>query len=321
MKFEQKFARHILSRVRSRVARVARVATYLSCISVGLGLVGARVLYADVREGTVRLGKTLDRFSDLTPGADAILLNGATMHIATAFSQETPSAVLDRYEKECADHPGVLGQAIREIVATKEAAAAAAPGALKVGVVRDADEHGGMVVCFTGEPPSGPAPVSDRVHRFLATHDVSVFGNVRYVTVEALAEGRTRVRTIWTDGPVPIDAMFPKEGDAPGSDSPLAPRPRAARRIVAAAAEGEPYAVRIYRSAAPAAELRRFYDDEMAQRGFTRAAAEGTADGAAYVRDDGAMALVAIGEADGATTVSVVDGGRGGIATVTAEAR
>src|SRR5258708_21096051 len=149
------------------------------------------------------------------------------MHIATTFTGETPVAVLDRYEHECADRPGILGRAIRELVSTPAGSRAAPPGALRVGVVRDADQRGGMVVCFAdGDAAPGAAgSVPDRLRTFLATHDLSVFGALRYVTVEPASDGRTRVRTIWTEGPLRIDAMFPKEGDAPGGDSILAPRP------------------------------------------------------------------------------------------------
>jgi hypothetical protein len=310
MIFEQRFARRLVAKGMALAARTLRVTMYCVFGFGCLALLGAHVAQGDISEASIRLGKTLERFSDLTSDSSGVLLNGATMRLATAVTDEPVEAVLDRYEKECKDRPGVLSRAIREAVAARLGSGAGVPpGAMRLGVVRSSNGQGGMVVCFADDRPSAEMPSAlDHVRAFLRTHDLAAFGSLRYAMAHVTPDGRTRVRTIWTEGPLPIDSMFPAQGDAPGSDSALAPRPPDSRRLVAAAAQGEPYAVRTYRSTAAADDVRAFYDDEMARRGFSRAETEPGVTGAAYVRDGGLMVFVAFGEADGATTVTVVDG-------------
>jgi hypothetical protein len=90
--------------------------------------------------------------------------------------------------------------------------------------------------------------------------------------------------------------------------------------MVAAAAMGMPYGVRLYQSTASANEVRSFYDAELARRGFERAPADDGVQGAAYTREDGAMVIVAVGQGETSTSVSVVDS-TGAVATGNVEPR
>jgi len=65
--------------------RFIRVVAYASFAFLLLGLAGARVLYADMREATTHLGKTLTRFAELTGDAETVRLNGVQLHEATAL--------------------------------------------------------------------------------------------------------------------------------------------------------------------------------------------------------------------------------------------
>lgn len=309
MIFEQSFARRLVARGLALAGRTLRVTTYCSFASLCLAALGAHVAQGDLSEASIRLGKTLERFGDLTSDSSGVLLNGATMRLATALTDEPVQVVLDRYEKECSDRPGVLSRAMREVVAARFGGRTVPPGAMRLGVVRSSDDQGGMVVCFADDRSSTQVPSAlGHIRAFLDTHDLAAFGSLRYAIAHVTPDGRTRVRTIWTEGPLPVDAMFPAQGDAPGGDSAIAPRPPESRRLVAAAAQGEPYAVRTYRSTSTPDDLRAFYDDEMTRRGYSRAETDPAVHGAAYVREGGLMVFVAFGEADGATTVSVVDG-------------
>jgi hypothetical protein len=319
MMFEQRFARRLVAQGLALAARTLRVTTYSGFACLCLAGLGARVAQGDMSEASIRLGKTLERFGDLTSDSSGVLLNGATMRLATALTDEPVEVVLDRYEKECSDRPGVLSRAMREVVAARFGSRPAPAGAMRLGVVRSSDRQGGMVVCFADDRSSTQVPSAlDHVRAFIKTHDLAAFGSLRYAIAHVTPDGRTRVRTIWTEGPLPIDSMFPAEGDAPGGDSAIAPRPPEARRLIAAAAQGEPYAVRTYRSTSTPDDVRAFYDDEMARRGFSRAETDPAVHGAAYVREGGLMVFVALGEADGATTVSVVDGSQASSTTTIA---
>jgi len=223
-------------------------------------------------------------------------------------------AVLDKYEESCATHAGVLGRSIQEVLSRPEAKDAVPPGAMRFGVVRDDNEEGGMVVCFEDESSPDPRRLKEKLESFMKTHDLSTFGNLRFATATKIPDGGTRVRTIWTDGALDLHAMFPADGDAPGGDSLVLPRPDSSRLVVSAAAEGQPYAVRIYKSHETPAKIAEMYDRELPARGFTRTG-EASADGAAYLRTDGLLVFVSMAESDGATAVSLVEGGRDGAVT------
>ncbi len=286
--------------------RVGRATSYVAVASACLALLGARVVYGDAREATVRLGKTLDGFGDLTSETTTVSLNGATLHISTMFTDESVDAVLDRYEQDCSANPGVLGEMIHEML-PKAGPRFELPRAFGFGVVRQHDEGGGMVVCFARNGGQSLIPAKERIHAFLTTHDLSKLGDLRYVIAERTDDGRSRVRTIWSEGSVPVDRMFPASGDAPGGDSVLAGRPPSSRRTLAAAALGMPYGVHVYQSTMSANEARSFYDAELARRGFERAPGDGGAQGNAYTREDGAMVMVAVGQGETSTSISVVD--------------
>ena len=290
--------------------RVVRAVTYLTFAFCILGLAGARVLYADAREATLHLGRQLAQFGDLTGDADTIRLNGAAVHIATAFTAESVHDVLDRFETECTRNAGSLGKTLGDALATNEAKVATgdAKGSLGHGVVRDEQDGGGSVVCFTGN--GSPGDLRAHLEAYVKTHDLSVFGDLNYAIAERAPDGRTRVRTLWTHGAINLDAMFPSKGDVPGSDSLVAPRPPSSRRVLAASADGQPFAARIYSTSTSQEGARSFYESAMPEHGFTRVPPPEGAHGAAYLRADGLLVIVAIGKADDGATVSIIEGGR-----------
>src|SRR5262249_21784044 len=147
--------------------RFVRVATYVSFAFLVLGLAGARVLYADMREATTHLGHTLERFADLTGDAETVRLNGVPLHQATAFTDMSITAVLDRYEAQCAANAGILGRSIQEVLSHPEAKGAVPPGALRFGAVRDEDETGGMIVCFEDDEKPDAHRLKERLESFL----------------------------------------------------------------------------------------------------------------------------------------------------------
>ena len=64
----------------------------------------------------------------------------------------------------------------------------------------------------------------DRRTAAVARH-LGRLGDLRYVYARALEGGRSHVVTVWTEGSIRLDRLFPTGGDAPGEDPPALPRP------------------------------------------------------------------------------------------------
>jgi hypothetical protein len=73
---------------------------------------------------------------------------------------------------------------------------------------------------------------------------------------------------MWTEGSFNIPAMFPSEGDAPGSDTARVTRPPESRRVLSAGIEGHPYSLRMYDSERTHAEVLEHYDRYMQASGW-----------------------------------------------------
>jgi hypothetical protein len=225
----------------------------------------------------------------------------------------TPLDVLNRMEAHCEEAPNLLGRALlaipEEVAAKKLGQRPSA--AFRHAVFREDARDGtrGMVICFVDDRPYNFSEVKQRLEAFNRTHDVAVFGRLRYAYAEKLHSGKTHVVSMWTDSGLDVKAMFPAEGDAAGSDSVVVPRPPHSRRTLAANAESLPYAVRLYDSTDSSEAVRAFYDSWMKAHGFDKAEVKGQP-GVSYVRPDGFQAFLAVGSRRGKTGVSLVEAGR-----------
>ena len=115
--------------------------------------------------------------------------------------------------------------------------------------------------------------------------------------------------SLWADNGLNLSTLFPTTGDAAGDDSPLLPRPPAARRTLAASAEGMPFAVRSYESSQAPDLVQHFYDEWLTKRGF-RAAHDAGSNSSSYLRADGYQAFLSLMRSDGHTYVTVTETGR-----------
>jgi hypothetical protein len=113
--------------------------------------------------------------------------------------------------------------------------------------------------------------------------------------------------TLWSDGPLPIGRMFPAEGDAPGTDSTLVPRPAGSRRTLSAAIDGYPAAVRIYESSQDAEAMARAAAPALMAKGFVRAGDDSTKPAAAYARRDGAQVVLSFTSHGDRTAMTVLE--------------
>jgi hypothetical protein len=295
---------------RSRRAR--RVAFYFFCVFAVLSLLAARVLYAHVQDAARALGHELAGISDLTSGAETVLLNGARFHHAAIHVPESISAVLDAVEAHCQKSTGLFTSTMRELERQHGDQLDKFPdlGSIRRGVFREESETGGMLVCFVGQGNDGLTGLKRAAERFMATSDLSAFGFLRYATAKRLKDGSTQVMVLWTDGEVSLSKMFPATGDAEGSDSRELPRPPNARRTLTAAANGMSFALRMYESRDQRPSLERFYDHRLTQKGWRVAAKVSERGTSSYLHPDGRQAFVTLSEANERTYVTMIEAGR-----------
>ncbi len=256
------------------------------------------------------IGHELAKLEDLTGDAYLIRLNGAELHRSSSHTDQSPSEVLQRYESYCRESPSLLGRAMRDIPATlSDRAVLPSESPLRVAVVRDEKEDRGMVACFVEDPDVSAEALGASLVAFAETGDLSKLGRFRYAFAErsTSARGGTHVVTFWSDGELNVGKMFPAAGDAPGTDSSIAPRPEGSRRTFSASVEGYPGAVRVYECSARRAVIEKMYDETLVAKGFTRVAAKSAKRGVAYVDAGNAEVVVAFVEERERTIVTIVE--------------
>ncbi len=164
-----------------------------------------------------------------------------------------------------------------------------------------------------------------RLAALATTGDVSELGDVRFAVVRPSKSGAScHVLSLWSEGPFSITAMFPEEGDAPGRDSPYAPRPEGAVRVLSGEIEDAPYALRMYDTSRAPSEVLGAYSKEMSRRGFTEQPlpgepSAGINERARVFAKDGRAVLVALSDTPQAKTgVTLMEMGSAGFAEATA---
>jgi hypothetical protein len=137
-------------------------------------------------------------------------------------------------------------------------------------------------------------------------------GDLVFVHARVTADGVTHVVTTHTEGSFMPFAMFPESGDAPGSDSAIAPRPADARRTLSATSEDAPYAIRAYAVDRPPARALAEVDAAMRERGWTALeSADVPADAHAFLHTSGVLVYALAQGAESGTVITFVEQGRG----------
>src|SRR6185369_3716844 len=297
--------------------RSLRLCAYFSGVSlVGL-LACGRALYAATREDAFSLGHGLLGLSDLTGNAETVWLNGERFHHAVTASSASLHAVLDRVEDHCRRNPGAAALLLAQVAGSdpKRFERHAPPGALRNAVFREETATRGLVLCFVGGPsPTSAADWLGALRRFSRTRDLSSFGHLRYSFAESAAHEPTRVVTLWTDSGLDLTRLFPKTGDAGGSDSAVVPRPPGGRRVLSASAEGMPFSVRSYESSQSLAATQSFYDAWMSEHGY-RAEHDSESGSSSYLRADGYRVSWSLFRSDQRSFTTLTESGQGDTAT------
>ncbi len=176
---------------------------------------------AQGHERMLALGEGLSR---LTPeaGPRVVEINGARVRVSSVLTDAPLERVIDGAYASCLEAP-------RDAAALAAPRDAEAPSWLDP-VTRWQEDGEGFVGCL------GARAGSDRWEVFARSFDLEDVGGFRYAYAR---EGRgpdgrprTRVIAVRSEGPFALEAMFPREGDAPGFDLDGVPRPDGARRVL-----------------------------------------------------------------------------------------
>lgn len=295
--------------LRTHLRGLTRVLVF--CIFASLIIAGAsiRSAYGDFKDSAMIMGRQLATFGDVEGRISRVQLNGEPIYLTSAVTRATAHDVLDRFEALCREHAGGMDKMFERLPENLKNDFVAADGTAGVGIIRNEQGSEGMIACLAQEPLEGWDNLLTRLKQTVDTGDLSKVGDLRYVYVNENGEGRTHVVTVWTDGPFNLFNVAPMNGEeAPGSDSPNAPRPQDAIRLLSATVEGAPYAVRIYDSSAPQREVLALYDESMPARGWKPIphVSDDLPHGRGFTRDGVDMLVLAFEEKD-RSYVSVVE--------------
>lgn len=198
-------------------------------VAVAASALGVRYARAELSERLLTLGAPLGRFAELAGPELTLELNGATLRVSTATIQSDVASALDRFDAICADSAPLLAAALRE--------AAPADTTQSGGLRVDAGDAG-AALCLAQADDTDLAGLAKRAARVARSGDLAQLGQLRYLSVRSAGAHAAQLLLVRADGPLPLDAMFPAEADAPGRDLAALPRPSLGRRILSAHVSG-----------------------------------------------------------------------------------
>jgi hypothetical protein len=266
-----------------------------------------------IEEKAFRLGGDLGKFADLLQGTHRVRLNGETIYLASAVTEEKMHALLDRFDEHCQSHSGGLAEEFARLPeAEQKRLAEKAPFSWKsrFGVVRRENDEAGMVACFAQRQGDGLRTTIARLHEVLETGDLGAFGDLRYAFVRRTETGKSHVLMTFTEGAFDLNRVLGRGQEAGGEDPPGAPRPPGGRRVLSVSADGAPYGVQSFHTDLSAEAVTIFYREVMPRLGWEKAIAEDELYNAAiYQRNGMTMTITALELAEGQpTTVTFTEG-------------
>ena len=261
------------TRIRFPRFRVTGALRVLALV-VGLQFVGlllwARAAHARVGETLLSIGAELMKIEGAHANSKprSLFLNGVTVHLRTATTDQGLSAVLNHFHTVCRDRTGVQApQAALDKLRSGGSLATRNPGFLD-GVIRVGSTTEGAIACIDTGAKLSLAELTSRLQEFARTGDLNSIGDLRYALARRVGD-KTVVLTMWTEGETPLLRMFPATGDAPGQDPHDVPRAPGTRRLLSTWEAGEPYSMTVYTAASEkVATLAAFYRDKLGGAGW-----------------------------------------------------
>jgi hypothetical protein len=310
-------------RLRRGLAGLIRVSTYLTVVGGVAAFFLARAASARLDEAVQQFGQgLLEKLGpDIIGEAQEIHVNGERVFFSSQVSDRALSTTLGELQRHCDSAASPALAALSSLPAHPQLdellGGLEDPRRLTTDRYDTADHAMGQVACIAH--PQDGADLEEalgRTLRFLETGDVSEVGDARYFLARKVDEQRTQVLSVWTEGRFDLLGMFPAEGDAPGSDSPVVPRPPAARRTFSAVLPGRSYTVRAYESLETRLAILDHYDHGMSLAGWQeRPTSEGDELRVlvrAFSRGDTLAFVILDAARDGQTPVTLLElGGEG----------
>ncbi|MBK6535368.1 MAG: hypothetical protein IPF99_39320 [Deltaproteobacteria bacterium] len=254
--------------------QLTRLGAFIATGLLVTAVVSVRSARAQVNEGMRHLARQLMPYAEqgVMEAPRRVVLNGESLYLSMGTTRDGVEAVLDYYEARCARTSGHLSESIRALdhADFNQLWAPGARRAASIETVRFGDADGGYVACLdVGETRLTPQEILRRAESMIASGDLSRYGELRYAYVTRGSTGNTRILTVATQGQFNILRLFPDQGDAPGADIPGLARYPSMRRVISAYEDGVPNKLGVYTVRAPAAQVRSWYRDQMAHRGWT----------------------------------------------------
>jgi hypothetical protein len=284
-----------------------RLAAYVAMVCGVLFVVLTRSALGAVREASLEIGRRLEGLDDVLGATKVVEVNGQRVFVSTGNIAMPLRQVLDHVDRACREHPGALTQMADEAASARALRPSEALSGF--GVLRQESGEDGAILCLVRR--SGGESFREAIRTFMATRDVGALGDAVLVYAHAVSPATTHVRTTWTRGPLKVLEMFPAAGDAPGSDSSTAARPRRARRLLTGVTPDAPYGVRVYTTRDPPEPVLDAFDTDMAARGWTRLASGFSPSAHGYVHPSGIQALAQAAQRPDGTVFSLVELGVG----------
>ena len=308
-----------------------RVALFLVCVNLLCTVLYLPRARAAAEKFAVSRGlDVLKQLGPLLEGSEqAMSINGQRMFLASRVTPLSLDRVLGLFEHDCQANSGGLGQELGQLPA-------APPGTAFPAELRDPsrwltqreeDGRAGQLTCFVGRSsPGGLRGLIARLAAFAKSGDLAELGDAHYIVAER-DEGShlTHVLAIWTEGHFNVLSMFPANGDAPGSDSSVVPRPPNSVRMLSAEAPDRPYALRMYDSPQKPSEILTGYSRQMQSRGWSKldvsraGAIDFNQSTRTFTKDGRAVIVVVNTTPEEKSGVNLIELGNPGFATVQAE--
>jgi hypothetical protein len=254
----------------TRLRAWLRVACLLGFVALLSAVWVLRDVHAQASERALSLGRNLSQAHDIHAGSTRLQLNGAVLTLNSSSSAGSVDAVLDRFTALCLSSSAGLEKHMAELEQQGEAM----PSDLsfkQLSVFRTPTEHDqGSAACFARNRKV------DSLTDFLAdaetaleTGDLAQLGQFRYVFARKSPQtGTSHVISVWSEGALNVERMFPEAGDVPGHDLVQGVRPDHAVRFMSAQAEGSHFQLAMYTSKSSPVQALDSYDARLVRQGY-----------------------------------------------------
>lgn len=253
-----------------------RVFAYGTAVGIVCAVFSIKFARAEVIDNALVVGRQMTELAHSTKNqALKVRMNGQDVVYNSQLSNDSPEAILDRYEKLCKENAAQSPEDWKDL-AEKSKPSAGKDIAETGGTMRGGSKDEGTVMCFVRSSTSKPK-IGEALATFQATGELGAIGQLRYAYVRKTKKGATHVLAMWTMDKFNVKEMFPEAGDAPGEDFAELPRPGDSRRLFSVQIAGAPYGLNVYESNEDPVALANSIDQRLTKNGWFAIDIEGQA--------------------------------------------